>query len=90
MRWSALHNDRPIVQKTHRQKGSACTGDRKADRTPADQDPGGERNAPLERTVLGGPLLATVTTLLFVPVVFAWLRRRGPASLRFPEDRALA
>ena len=51
---------------------------------------GGEQNAPLGRAVVGGLLLATVTTLLFVPVAFAWLRRRGPAGLRFPEDRALA
>ncbi len=51
---------------------------------------GGEQNAPLGRAVVGGLLLATVTTLLFVPVVFAWLRRHGPAKLRFPLDRQLA
>ena len=37
---------------------------------------GGEQNAPLGRSVIGGLLLATVTTLLFVPVVFAALRTR--------------
>jgi multidrug efflux pump subunit AcrB len=37
---------------------------------------GGEQNAPLGRAVIGGLLLATVTTLLFVPVVFSVLARR--------------
>ena len=32
---------------------------------------GGEQNAPLGRAVIGGLLLATVSTLFFVPVVFA-------------------
>jgi multidrug efflux pump subunit AcrB len=36
---------------------------------------GGEQNAPLGRAVIGGLLLATVATLIFVPVVFAMLRR---------------
>jgi multidrug efflux pump subunit AcrB len=35
---------------------------------------GGEQNAPLGRAVIGGLLLATATTLLFVPVVYSWLR----------------
>jgi multidrug efflux pump subunit AcrB len=43
---------------------------------------GGEQNAPLGRAVIGGLVLATVSTLLFVPVVFAsvhaWLARRAP------------
>ena len=40
---------------------------------------GGEQNAPLGRAVIGGLLLATVTTLLFVPVVFSFLHaRRAP------------
>ena len=34
---------------------------------------GGEQNAPLGRAVIGGLLLATVATLIFVPVVFAAL-----------------
>jgi multidrug efflux pump subunit AcrB len=41
---------------------------------------GGEQNAPLGRAVIGGLLFGTVSTLLFVPVVFAavhgWLKRR--------------
>src|SRR5437016_5555398 len=35
--------------------------------------PGGEQNAPLGRAVIGGLLLATIATLLFVPSVFALL-----------------
>jgi multidrug efflux pump subunit AcrB len=40
---------------------------------------GGEQNAPLGRAVIGGLLLATVATLLFVPSVFAAIydRRRN-------------
>ena len=37
---------------------------------------GGEQNAPLGRAVIGGLLLATVATLLFVPVVFSLAHRR--------------
>jgi len=39
---------------------------------------GGEQNAPLGRAVIGGLLLATVATLVFVPSVFAAIydRRR--------------
>jgi multidrug efflux pump subunit AcrB len=36
---------------------------------------GGEQNAPLGRAVIGGLVLATLATLLFVPVVFAILHR---------------
>ncbi len=36
---------------------------------------GGEQNAPLGRAVIGGLLLATVFTLLFVPVMYSLLRR---------------
>jgi multidrug efflux pump subunit AcrB len=32
---------------------------------------GGEQNAPLGRAVIGGLILATMATLLFVPVVFS-------------------
>lgn len=39
---------------------------------------GGEQNAPLGRAVIGGLLLATFTTLLFVPVVFSYLARKAP------------
>ena len=45
---------------------------------------GGEENAPLGRAVIGGLLLATVATLLFVPVFFSvvhgWLQRHKKAS----------
>ena len=37
---------------------------------------GGEQNAPLGRAVIGGLLLATVATLVFVPSVFALLHGR--------------
>jgi multidrug efflux pump subunit AcrB len=41
---------------------------------------GGEQNAPLGRAVIGGLAIGTVSTLMFVPVVFgmvhAWLERR--------------
>ena len=37
---------------------------------------GGEQNAPLGRAVIGGLLLATTTTLFFVPVVFTFLRKK--------------
>jgi multidrug efflux pump subunit AcrB len=41
---------------------------------------GGEQNAPLGRAVIGGLLFGTMSTLLFVPVVFStvhgWLKRR--------------
>ena len=44
---------------------------------------GGEQNAPLGRAVIGGLVFATLSTLLFVPVVFAgvheWRARRRPA-----------
>ncbi len=39
---------------------------------------GGEQNAPLGRAVIGGLLLATVATLIFVPAVFALLHGHGP------------
>lgn len=35
---------------------------------------GGEQNAPLGRAVIGGLLMATLTTLLFVPVIYSLLR----------------
>jgi multidrug efflux pump subunit AcrB len=39
---------------------------------------GGEQNAPLGRAVIGGLLLATLTTLVFVPVMYSLLRRAPP------------
>jgi multidrug efflux pump subunit AcrB len=37
---------------------------------------GGEQNAPLGRAVIGGLLIATVTTLFVVPVVYSLLRKK--------------
>ena len=42
---------------------------------------GGEQNAPLGRAVIGGLLLATVTTLFFVPVMYSVLRRKPPTPV---------
>jgi multidrug efflux pump subunit AcrB len=42
---------------------------------------GGEQNAPLGRAVIGGLMLATVATLLFVPVVFSLLHRQTIATV---------
>jgi multidrug efflux pump subunit AcrB len=39
---------------------------------------GGEQNAPLGRAAIGGLVLATLTTLVFVPVMFSLLRRTPP------------
>src|SRR6476646_6385154 len=41
---------------------------------------GGEQNAPLGRAVIGGLMLATVATLLFVPVVFSLLHREAAGT----------
>ncbi|HVY05226.1 MAG TPA: efflux RND transporter permease subunit [Burkholderiales bacterium] len=49
---------------------------------------GGEQNAPLGRAVIGGLILATVATLLFVPVVFSILRRGGVPKPRFADQDA--
>jgi multidrug efflux pump subunit AcrB len=40
---------------------------------------GGEQNAPLGRAVIGGLLVATMFTLLFVPVMYSLLRQKPPA-----------
>jgi multidrug efflux pump subunit AcrB len=47
---------------------------------------GGEQNAPLGRAVIGGLLVATIATLLFVPVVFGILHRRAPAARTLPIE----
>src|SRR4029079_5170785 len=41
---------------------------------------GGEQNAPLGRAVIGGLLLATFTTLVFVPIVYSLLRKNPPTK----------
>jgi multidrug efflux pump subunit AcrB len=43
---------------------------------------GGEQNAPLGRAVIGGLMLATVATLLFVPVVFSLLHRQAAGTAK--------
>jgi multidrug efflux pump subunit AcrB len=48
---------------------------------------GGEQNAPLGRAVIGGLLMATVATLLFVPVVFSVLQRPVPAPKKREPER---
>ena len=46
---------------------------------------GGEQNAPLGRAVIGGLVVATFATLLFVPIVYSVMRRSEPKSY----DKAL-
>ena len=41
---------------------------------------GAEQNAPLGRAVIGGLLFATVSTLFFVPTIFAGVHRRHGAA----------
>jgi Cu/Ag efflux pump CusA len=47
---------------------------------------GGEQNAPLGRTVIGGLIFATIATLIFVPVVFSIVHGRKAAH----DDQAEA
>jgi multidrug efflux pump subunit AcrB len=47
---------------------------------------GGEQNAPLGRAVIGGLIVATFSTLLFVPVVYSVLRVKSPVPE--PEEDA--
>ena len=49
---------------------------------------GGEQNAPLGRAVIGGLIVATVATLLFVPVVFSLLRSKGATRSEEEEESA--
>jgi multidrug efflux pump subunit AcrB len=46
---------------------------------------GGEQNAPLGRAVIGGLLVATFTTLFFVPIMYSFLRRKPPLD----QDRQI-
>jgi multidrug efflux pump subunit AcrB len=39
---------------------------------------GAEQNSPLGRAVIGGLLLATVTTLVVVPIVYSYMRKKPP------------
>ena len=47
---------------------------------------GGEQNAPLGRAVIGGLLVATLTTLFIVPISYSVLRKSEPKS--YDEDDA--
>ena len=47
---------------------------------------GGEQNAPLGRAVIGGLLLATLSTLFFVPTFFSLLHRKDKANTVELED----
>jgi multidrug efflux pump subunit AcrB len=49
---------------------------------------GGEQNSPLGRAVIGGLLLATITTLFVVPVVYSLLRKKPPVDfdLKLEEE----
>jgi multidrug efflux pump subunit AcrB len=49
---------------------------------------GGEQNAPLGRAVIGGLLLATITTLLFVPIVYSFIHRNAGAIKAEPDNDA--
>lgn len=49
---------------------------------------GGEQNAPVGRAVIGGLALATLATLLFVPVVFALLHRKASATPHLLDEDA--
>ncbi|HXS68927.1 MAG TPA: efflux RND transporter permease subunit [Candidatus Polarisedimenticolia bacterium] len=51
---------------------------------------GGEQNAPLGRAVIGGLFMATIATLLFVPVVFSFMHRRAPARSKADDSSAAA
>ena len=43
---------------------------------------GGEQNAPLGRAVIGGLLFVTVSNLLFIPVVYSYLRKTPPVDFK--------
>ncbi|HXT11506.1 MAG TPA: efflux RND transporter permease subunit [Candidatus Angelobacter sp.] len=51
---------------------------------------GGEQNAPLGRAVIGGLFMATIATLLFVPVVFSFMHRRSQARSQADDSSAAA
>ena len=51
---------------------------------------GGEQNAPLGRAVIGGLFMATIATLLFVPVVFSFMHRRSPVRSKADDSSAAA
>jgi multidrug efflux pump subunit AcrB len=46
---------------------------------------GGEQNAPLGRAVIGGLLVATIVTLLIVPLIYSLLRKAMPSQHTLDE-----
>ena len=48
---------------------------------------GGEQNAPLGRAVIGGLLVATVSTLFFVPIMYSLLRKTPPINWEEQIDK---
>jgi Cu/Ag efflux pump CusA len=42
---------------------------------------GGEQNSPLGRAVIGGLMVATLSTLFFVPVMYTFLRTKAPLDM---------
>jgi multidrug efflux pump subunit AcrB len=42
---------------------------------------GGEQNAPLGRAVIGGLIFVSVSNLLFIPVIYSYLRKTPPLNL---------
>lgn len=42
---------------------------------------GGEQNAPLGRAVIGGLMLVTISNLLFIPIVYSYLRKAPPVDI---------
>jgi multidrug efflux pump subunit AcrB len=49
---------------------------------------GGEQNAPLGRAVIGGLLIATAGTLLFVPTLFSLLHARDRRTTNESDSTA--
>ncbi|GAA0295383.1 efflux RND transporter permease subunit [Sphingomonas oligophenolica] len=49
---------------------------------------GGEQNAPLGRAVIGGLIVATIATLMFVPVIFSIVHRRDAGKRARATDGA--
>ncbi len=48
---------------------------------------GGEQNAPLGRAVIGGLLIATFSTLFFVPIMYTFLRKDAPVDWEAQIER---
>ncbi len=48
---------------------------------------GGEQNAPLGRAVIGGLIVATITTLFVVPMVYSLLRTKPPVDHEHELER---